>query len=115
MNDESAEKAPTEKPTFAQQVGTRARRKLNARRNSTRDVWFGLGTMGVIGWSVVVPTLSGAVIGVWVDKTYATKNRWTLTLLVAGLSIGCINAWLWVAKEDKAIHDEQAKHEDSDD
>ena len=28
-------------------------------------------------------------------------------LLVIGLTIGCLNAWHWVAEEDKAIRDEQ--------
>jgi ATP synthase protein I len=32
-------------------------------------------------------------------------------LLVIGLAIGCLNAWHWVAKEDKAMHNDQ---EDSD-
>ena len=28
-------------------------------------------------------------------------------LLVIGLVIGCLNAWYWMAKEDKEMHDEQ--------
>ena len=32
---------------------------------------------------------------------------WTLALLVAGLLIGCWNAWHWVAKEEKAMREEQ--------
>jgi ATP synthase protein I len=103
------------KPTFADHVESIARRKLEARGNSARAVWFGLGMMGVIGWSVVIPTVGGAAIGLWLDKHFAAGTRWTLTLLVAGLSIGCINAWLWVAKEDKAMHDVQSEHGDSDD
>ena len=27
--------------------------------------------------------------------------------MVAGLALGCFNAWHWVAKEDKEIRDEQ--------
>jgi ATP synthase protein I len=26
--------------------------------------------------------------------------------MVVGLAIGCANAWFWVAKEEKAMHDE---------
>ena len=33
-------------------------------------------------------------------------HSWTLALLVAGLMLGCLNAWHWVAKEDRAMHDE---------
>jgi ATP synthase protein I len=115
VDDQNTRKASREKPTFADQVGAIARRKLDARGNEARSVWSGFGTMGVIGWSVVIPTLLGAVIGLWLDKRSGGGNRWALTLLVAGLSIGCINAWLWVAKEDKAIHDEHNNDGESDD
>ena len=54
----------------AGQVGAKAARKLKARRNATPGVWFGLGMMGLIGWSVVVPTLLGAALGLWLDKRY---------------------------------------------
>jgi ATP synthase protein I len=94
-------------PKFAAQVGSRAALKLKARRNPAPGVWFGLGMMGLIGWSVVVPTLAGAALGLWLDKHHAGNRSWTLALLVAGLAIGCFNAWHWVANEDKAMHEEQ--------
>ena len=106
MNDES-KKTSKNGPTFAEQVGTKAARKLKARRNATQGVWFGLGMMGLVGWSVAIPTLLGAALGHWLDKEHAGKHSWTLALLVAGLLIGCFNAWHWVAKEEKAMRDEQ--------
>src|ERR1022692_4927831 len=93
---------------FSRAVGEEAARKLQARRNP-QGVWFGLGMMGLIGWSVVVPTLAGASLGIWLDNHHPGRHPWTLALLVAGLLIGCMNAWHWVAKEDKAMredHDE---------
>jgi ATP synthase protein I len=105
MND-GPKKASKNEPTFAAQVGAKAARKLKARQ-STQGVWFGLGMMGLIGWSVVVPTLLGAALGIWLDKHHPGKHAWTLALLVAGLAIGCLNAWHWVAKEDKAMREEQ--------
>lgn len=92
---------------FAAQVGMKAARKLKAQRNATPGVWFGLGLMGVIGWSVVVPTLLGAAIGLWLDRHYPGGRSWTLALLVAGLTLGCLNAWHWVTKEDAAMRDER--------
>jgi ATP synthase protein I len=93
-------------PTLASKVGAKAVRKLKARR-STQGVWFGLGMMGLIGWSVVVPTLLGAALGLWLDQKYPGSRSWTLALLVAGLTLGCINAWLWVAKEHKSMRDDE--------
>lgn len=102
MNDEPKQ----EVPTFAGQVGAKATRKLKARRDAKPGVWFGLGMMGLIGWSVAVPTLLGAALGLWLDRTYPEGRSWTLALLVAGLTIGCINAWHWVAREEKTMRDE---------
>lgn len=92
---------------MAGQVGAKAARKLKARRRGTPGVWFGLGMMGLIGWSVTVPTLLGAALGLWLDTHHPGTRSWTLALLVAGLLIGCWNAWRWVAKEEKAMRDEQ--------
>jgi ATP synthase protein I len=105
MNRKESAKLEEEKVTLASEIKAKAARKLKARRNSTQGVWFGLGMMGLIGWSVVIPTLLGALIGLWLDKRSQGNYVWTLTLLVAGLSIGCFNAWHWVAKEDKEMRE----------
>jgi ATP synthase protein I len=95
-------------PDLAGQVGAKAARKLNARRNGAPGVWFGLGMMGLIGWSVAIPTVLGAALGLWLDDRYPGKHSWTLALLVAGLAIGCLNAWRWVANEDKAMREDRS-------
>ncbi|MGV8893452.1 MAG: AtpZ/AtpI family protein [Burkholderiaceae bacterium] len=105
MSDEPRKTAKKD-ADFAVQVGAKAARKIRARRNVT-GVWFGLGMMGLIGWSVVVPTLLGAALGIWLDERNPGGRSWTLALLVAGLVLGCFNAWHWVEKEDKAMREEQ--------
>ena len=108
MNDAPTPKTPKkEPPTFAEHVGAKAARKLKARRNATQSVWLGLGTIGLIGWSVAVPTLLGAALGIWLDKHHPGAHSWTLALLVGGLAAGCLNAWRWVASEDRAMREEQ--------
>lgn len=94
-----------ESSDFSRAVASRVRRKLLARGDRSAGVWFGLGMMGLVGWSVAVPTLLGAVLGVWLDKHYPAPYSWTLSLLVAGLLLGCLNAWRWIAREDRAIND----------
>jgi len=101
MSDQPDKTAKPE-PDFAEEIGAKAARKQKARK-STQGVWFGLGMMGLVGWSVAVPTLLGAALGIWLDKHHPGKHPWTLALLVAGLAVGCLNAWHWVAKEDKAM------------
>lgn len=97
---------PPGNQTLMDQVRVKAARKLRARRSGTPGVWFGLGMMGLIGWSVAVPTLLGAALGLWLDQLHPGGRSWTLALLMAGLTIGCLNAWHWVSKENKAMHDE---------
>ncbi|OIP19092.1 MAG: F0F1 ATP synthase subunit [Comamonadaceae bacterium CG2_30_57_122] len=92
---------------LAEQVGAKAARKLKAQRNATPGVWSGLGVMGLVGWSVVVPTLLGAALGLWLDRRYPGGRTWTLALLMAGMTLGCLNAWHWVSQEDQAMREEQ--------
>jgi ATP synthase protein I len=81
MNDEPIRKPRKDRGSLPELVGAKAKRKLKARRNSAQGVWFGLGMMGLIGWSVAIPTLLGAALGLWL--------------------------WHWVSKEDKAMRDEE--------
>lgn len=97
---------------FSRAVGAKAARKLLARQDTTHGVWFGLGMMGLVGWSVAVPTLLGALAGLWLDGHYPAPFSWTLALIVAGLMLGCLNAWHWVARERRAI---ESTWDDADD
>ncbi|MBK5269813.1 MAG: AtpZ/AtpI family protein [Bacteroidia bacterium] len=95
--------AKKEVDSFSRQIAEKEKRKLKSLRNKN-NVWFGLGMMGMIGWSVVVPAVLGALGGLWLDKKYPQTFSWTLTLLIAGLVTGSVIAWYWVDKEDKEMH-----------
>jgi ATP synthase protein I len=95
---------------FSREVGAQENRKLQARRTPAQ-VWSGLGMLGLIGWSVCLPTLLGAWLGQWLDKRHPGAHPWTLILLVAGLCLGCANAWHWITQEQSAIHREQEEDE----
>jgi len=97
---------------FSDGIGSKAARKLNARREATPVLWFGLGMMGLIGWSIVVPTLLGAAAGLWLDKHYGGDHSWTLALLIGGLTLGCFNAWHWIDNEARSMHKEH-EHDDA--
>ena len=103
MTDPDLTKRPSSEDPFARSVGAQEKRKLKANRTRTH-VWSGLGMMGLIGWSIGAPTLLGAVLGLWLDKRHPGASFWTLALLIAGLCIGCGNAWHWIVKEQNAIH-----------
>jgi ATP synthase protein I len=112
MSEEPEIKPTPVETEFSQQVGEKAARKLKAQRHVTQTVWSGLGMMGLVGWSVAVPTLLGAALGIWIDKHHPGSHSWTLALLAIGLGLGCVNAWHWVAKENREIREqEENNHE----
>jgi len=78
-------------------VAARAERHRLAHRS--RQSWFGLGMFGLVGWSIAVPTLVGVAGGRYLDEHFARSFSWTLTLLLAGIAIGCANAWYWIQQE----------------
>lgn len=92
---------------FSRRIGAKETRKLRAQRYRHHGVWFGLGSIGVIGWSVALPAVLGAVLGIWLDQRYPGKRSWTLMLLVIGLALGCWNAARWVAREQREIRKEE--------
>ncbi|WP_229707397.1 AtpZ/AtpI family protein [Sphingobacterium alkalisoli] len=99
---------------FSKLVADKEKRKLKALR-SKGNIWSGLGMMGMVGWSVVVPALLGTLGGLWLDKRVPQSFSWTLTLLFAGLIFGSVIAWYWVDKEEREIgrdHDKEIKDDE---
>lgn len=92
--------------SFQKTVGDKVRRKQRHQRESTK-IWFGLGTFGMVGWSIAIPTVIGIALGIWLDENFAGDMSWTLTLLFGGVILGCANAWYWVEKERKYSQSER--------
>lgn len=82
------------------------RRKMRAKARGRRSEWLGLGMMGMIGWSVTLPTLLATVAGIWLDKHYRQSFSWTLTLLLAGVTIGSMVAYNRISRERDHIENE---------
>ncbi len=93
-------------------VGEKERRKLKEKQKSKLGLRFGLGMFGLVGWSIVVPTVLGALLGIWLDNQFPGKRFWTLSLLLIGLVLGCFSAWHWVSRENKEIHKDEEKKDE---
>jgi ATP synthase protein I len=78
MSEPSENERTKDRTTFSREVGAKAARKLRAQRHVTQGVWFGLGMMGLIGWSVAIPTLLGAALGIWLTSAIQAPipGRW---------------------------------------
>ncbi|RBP31064.1 ATP synthase protein I [Marinobacter pelagius] len=102
MAEDPGTQGPDKAPeNLGRKVGRRVERKQQARARGRRTAWFGLGMFGLVGWSVAVPTLIGIAIGVWADRRWPGEVSWTLTLLIIGVALGCLNAWYWIKQESE--------------
>lgn len=53
--------------------------------------------LGTLGLLFVLPVLTGAYLGRWIDEHLAGYSiRWTLSLLVLGVIVGAINVYFFI-------------------
>lgn len=83
----------------ADEIGRRAERMKTARDNPGPSPLRGVGTFGMIGWSIAVPTVGGAFLGHWLDGIAPQNFSWTIALILGGVVLGGLIAWAWVGKE----------------
>lgn len=94
----SPPKLPSSAERMIRQVESRQASALRA-QSEKGDVWRSLAILGLVGWSVAVPTLVGAALGAWIDHRWPSRFSWTLMLLISGLVLGCTNAWLRIKRD----------------
>jgi ATP synthase protein I len=75
-------------------------RQVSAKQDSLKRAeaqkntfWESVAILGVVGWSVALPSLGGVALGVWLDRRWPGRFPWTVTLFAAGLAFGCLTAW----------------------
>jgi len=101
----------TDKKTFDEEIEVKVKRILKAQQNDKKSIWFGLGMMGIVGWTIAVPTLAGVALGIWLDKKYPESLSWTLSCLILGLVLGCLIAWHWILKEHKEMNEDNDEND----
>ena len=80
-------------------VRLRRGRQKRWQREGERSVGRNLAMIGVLGWTIVTPTLIGVFAGRWLDRVFDARVFWTLGLLVVGLALGCTLAWKRIYRE----------------
>ena len=83
---------------FIEKVQSDSHKKIKA-QNEGKEILFGFGLFGIVGWSIAIPTLIGIALGIQFDRIFDSSFSWTLTLLFAGIILGCFNAWHWVKEK----------------
>lgn len=89
----------TKRNGSADEIGRRAKRMKAARDNPGLSPLRGIGTFGMIGWSIAVPTVGGAFLGLWLDRITPQSFSWTIVLIVGGVTLGSLVSWSWISKE----------------
>jgi ATP synthase protein I len=80
-------------------VRLRRERQERRQREGERAIGRDLAMIGVLGWTIVTPTLLGIFAGRWLDGVFHSGIFWTLGLLVAGLALGCTLGWKRMHRE----------------
>ncbi len=86
------ETEPGEEDPLVKEVRLRDERHRRWLREGDPSVARRLAQIGVLGWIIVVPMLTGIFVGRWLDRTFNSGLFWTAPLLMLGLALGCRSA-----------------------
>lgn len=73
-----------------------AERAAEGREVPEPSLGMRLGQIGILGWTIVVPTLVGLFIGRWLDRIADTGVFFSAPLLMLGAAFGFWSAWKWM-------------------
>lgn len=90
------ETEPGEKDPLVKETRLRGERHQRWLRDGDPSLAHRLAQIGVLGWIIVVPMLTGIFVGRWLDRTFSSGLFWTAPLLMLGLALGCWSAWKWM-------------------
>lgn len=89
------------KDRSAEHIRDAAERMQRTRNAPGASPLRGLGAFGMIGWSIAVPTVGGAFLGLWLNRVAPQDFSWPIALILGGAVIGAMIAWGWVDKETR--------------
>ncbi|MCO4847164.1 MAG: AtpZ/AtpI family protein [Yoonia sp.] len=81
------------------EIARQAKRMKSRREHPGPSPLRGIGTFGMIGWSIAVPTVGGAFLGLWLDGIAPQQFSWTIALILGGVVVGAFIAASWISKE----------------
>jgi ATP synthase protein I len=90
---------PASTVNMMQKVAVRAARLKRRSKHRYLTAWRAVATIGLVGWTVVLPMLAGIAVGSWIDRHWPSRFSWTLMLLTGGLGLGCVSAWRRIRDE----------------
>jgi ATP synthase protein I len=85
-----------EEDRLAEAARRAAERERQGAENPEPSLGTRLGQIGILGWTIVVPTLLGVALGRWLDQKFATGVFFSAPLIMIGAAIGFWSAWKWM-------------------
>ncbi|HEY8160701.1 MAG: AtpZ/AtpI family protein [Methylocystis sp.] len=76
-----------------------ATREHERRRDPEPSLGRRLGQIGVLGWTIVTPTLLGLFVGRWLDKNMHSGVFFSAPLVMLGAALGLWLAWKWMSRQ----------------
>lgn len=73
-----------------------AERAKEGEQNPEPSLGARFGQIGILGWTIVVPTLIAVVVGRWLDRTFDTGIFFSAPLIMIGAVVGFWSAWKWM-------------------
>lgn len=89
-------------------------KKINRRlclKNKKHSILRAFSLFGLVGWSIGVPTIIFAYLGLFLDEKFPVSFSYTLYFVLLGLGLGCYNAWKWLKKEQSVLDKEDICNE----
>jgi ATP synthase protein I len=77
-------------------------REREAREEPEPSLGSRLGQIGILGWSIVLPTLLGLALGHWLDRHFESGVFFSAPLLMVGAGVGLWSAWKWMHRQARS-------------
>ena len=95
---ERAKSHKEDRDGMADAAGAERERRRLWRTEGEPSMMKYVGQIGILGWTIVTPTLAGLFAGRWLDQSLHTGIFWSAPLMMLGVALGCWSAWRWMHK-----------------
>lgn len=85
-----------------------AKRMQRARSKPGESPLRAFSVFGIVGWSIAVPIVAGALGGNWLNRVAPQNFSWTIALILGGAAIGIFIAWRWLSKEKQELESQSS-------
>jgi ATP synthase protein I len=83
-----------------------AGREARGREQPEPSLGSRLGQIGILGWTIVLPTFAGLAIGRAIDRLLGTRVLFSAPMVMLGAAAGLWFAWKWMHRQERSHQDD---------